>query len=176
MNGRVLQINVSPRGGIPKRRIEHGYVTRLGLEGDAVAHPNFHGAPNQAVLMITQGAIDELNAMGYEIFSGALGENFTVAGLDRRAVRLGERYRIGECTAEISKLRQPCDQLNVYNREDLPRIQKQVFDAKVKAGDFSSPRWGLAGFYARIVEEGIVREGDEVELLQPQLSTETANF
>ena len=44
-------------------------------------------------------------------------------------------------------------------------IQKAVYDAQVKAGDPSSPRWALAGFYASVVQTGIVRRGDPISLL-----------
>ena len=157
MNGVLVQLNVS-KGGIPKRRIAHGYVGRLGVEGDQVAHPKFHGGPNQAVLLITMGAIDEMVALGHPVFAGALGENFTVSGLERRDLRLADRLRVGECLIELSKMREPCAALNPYGTD----IQKKIFDRQVKQGDASSPRWGLAGFYARILEEGLVREGDAV--------------
>jgi MOSC domain-containing protein YiiM len=53
----------------------------------------------------------------------------------------------------------------MLNEPNLPPIQQTIFDAQVKAGDPSSPRWGLAGFYARVVREGIVRAGDQISLL-----------
>ena len=157
MTGTLVQLNVS-KGGIPKRRIERGYVGPLGIEGDQVAHPKIHGGPNQAVLLLTTGAIDEIVALGHEIFAGALGENFTASGLDRRALRLGDRLRVGNCVIELSKMRQPCRTLDVYGAA----IQRKVFDQGVKGGDYTSPRWGRAGFYARVIEEGVVREGDAI--------------
>lgn len=157
MRASLLQLNVS-RGGIPKRPVEAGYVAALGILGDAVAHPTFHGGPNQAILLLTIEAIEEIIAMGYRVYPGALGENFTVIGLDRKTMRLGDRYRIGACVIELSKMRRPCQTLDVYGAG----IQKRIFDAQVKAGDTSSPRWGLAGFYARVIEQGMVRTGDSV--------------
>lgn len=157
MEASLIQVNVS-RGGIPKRPIDSGYVGALGIHGDAVAHPQYHGGPNQAILLITMEAIEEIAAMGYPVYAGALGENFTVLGLDRTAMRLGDRYRIGDCVIELSKMRRPCRTLDVYGA----KIQKEIFDAQVKEEDASSRRWGLAGFYARVIEEGLVRTGDSV--------------
>ena len=147
MTGSIVQINISP-GGVPKRPIAEAEVTPEGIRGDSWAHPQIHGGPNQAVLLITSEGMDELIAQGYPVFPGALGENLTTAGLDRRQMRIGQRYRAGEVMLEITKMRGPCATLDVYG----PSIKKAVYDAQVKAGDASSPRWGLGGFYARVLQ------------------------
>lgn len=159
MTGSVLQINVSP-GGIPKRAIPEGIVTVSGIRGDGWAHPDIHGGPNQALLLITSEGIDELVAQGFPLFPGALGENLTTAGLDRRRFRIGQRYRVGEIFVEITKRRAPCVTLNIY-----PGIQRAIFDQQAKDGDPASERWGLGGFYARVIRAGVVRPGDPIVLL-----------
>jgi MOSC domain-containing protein YiiM len=160
MTGTVLQVSIS-RGGVPKRAIPEGDVTPLGIAGDGYNHPEIHGGPHQAVLLISSEAIAELNALGYSLNPGALGENITTVGVDRKQWRAGQRWRIGQAVLEFTKLREPCHQLNVYGEG----IQKAVYDAQVKVGDPSSPRWALAGFYASVVQPGIVRPGDPVLLL-----------
>ena len=87
MTGTIIQINIS-RGGVPKRPIPEGVITPLGLEGDLCAHPEIHGGPRQAVLLIAAETVDELIARGYPLYYGALGENLTTRGLDRRQLRL----------------------------------------------------------------------------------------
>jgi MOSC domain-containing protein YiiM len=160
MTGSIVQISISP-GGVPKRPIPEGEVTPVGIRGDSWAHPQIHGGPNQAVLLITSEGIGQLIAQGYPVFPGALGENLTTMGLDRRQMRLGQRYRIGEVMIEITKMRAPCTSLDVYG----PSIKHAVYDAQVKAGDASSPRWGLGGFYARVLHSGTVRPKDIIELV-----------
>jgi MOSC domain-containing protein YiiM len=160
MIGSVLQINVSP-GGIPKRPISEAIVTAAGIRGDGWAHPDIHGGPNQALLVITSEGIDELIAQGYPLFPGALGENLTTLGLDRRLLRAGQRFRAGEVFIELTKRRAPCATLNVYG----PGIQHAIFDSQVNAGDSSSPRWGLSGFYARVLRAGTIRPGDPITLV-----------
>lgn len=155
MAASIYQVNIS-RGGVPKRPIDKGVVTPLGIEGDAVAHPKFHGGPRQALLLITLEAIEELVQKGYPVFPGALGENITTTGWDRRQVRLGQRYRLGTAVVEITKVRVPCRTLDVYGNT----IQKQVYDKAVKAGDHTSLRWGLSGFYVSVPEPGEVMPGD----------------
>jgi MOSC domain-containing protein YiiM len=136
-------------------------VTAEGMSGDSHAHPNIHGGPKKALLIATSEGIEELREAGYPMFAGALGENITTQGLDRRTVRAGQRYRIGDVVVEIVKVRQPCETLNVYGQG----IQKTVYDAGTKAGDASAPRWGLSGFYCSVVQPGTIRPGDPVVFL-----------
>lgn len=156
----IIQINIS-RGGVPKRPIGEAEVTTRGISGDEQAHSEIHGGARQAILIITQEGLEELIAQGFPLYAGALGENLTTRGLDRRSIRIGQRYRTPEVVLEITKMREPCDQLNIYG----VGIQKAVYDAGVKAGDASSPRWGLAGFYAAVVRGGTIRAGDPISLL-----------
>jgi MOSC domain-containing protein YiiM len=159
-SARVLQVNVS-KGGVPKRAVGSARVTLDGLEGDSWTHANIHGGPRQAVLLVTVESIQELSALGFPLFAGALGENVTSTGLDRRAVRLGQRYRMGDAVIEIRKIRAPCATLHVYGKG----IEAAIYDAQTQRGDPASPRWGLSGFYASVVEEGTVRTGDAIALI-----------
>ena len=161
MRGTVLQVSTS-RGGVPKRPIPHGYLSKLGIEGDAVAHPQIHGGPHQAVLLIASEVVDDLAAVGWPVYYGALGENVTTRGLDHKQFRDGQQYRVGEAVIELTKPREPCAALSVYGRG----IQQQIFERSVNAGDLSSRFWGMSGFYARVIREGLIRRGDPVVLLE----------
>ena len=63
----VIQVNVS-RGGIPKRPVPEAMITTLGLEGDSCAHRQFHGGPDQRVLIIASEAVDDLAVLGFPVF------------------------------------------------------------------------------------------------------------
>jgi MOSC domain-containing protein YiiM len=76
-------------------------------------------------------------------------------------MRIGQRYRVGQVMLEIMKMRSPCVTLNVYG----PSIQQAIYDALVKASDASTPRWGLAGFYARVLRSGFIYPKDIIELV-----------
>lgn len=147
---------------MPKHPILRGEVTPLGIAGDIQRNPKYHGGPRQALLWITNEGLDELAAAGFPVYPGALGENVTTAGIDRRSVRLGQRWRMGELVVEVTKMREPCFQLDPYGAGN---IQKAVYDAQVKAGDATSPRWGLAGFYLAVETVGSFAPGDPVTLL-----------
>jgi len=152
------------RGGIPKYAALEGNLTPTGFAGDMCAHPQFHGGPKQAVLIITLEAINELRGAGFNVFPGALGENLTTNGIDRRQMRIGQRYRIGAAIVELTKIRVPCATLDVYNTDGLI-IQQAVYDKRVKAGDPSSPVWGMGGIYASVVQTGTIRTDDIIVLL-----------
>ena len=160
MPGTIVQVNVS-FGGLPKRSIAEGLITPLGLQGDLHAHPAIHGGPDKAILIIASEVVDDLAARGYPVYYGALGENLTTRGLPIHDLRIGDQLRAGAALLEITKPRGPCNTLNVYG----PSIQKAIYDAQVKARDASSPRWGLSGFYTRVLQGGLVRPNDSISLV-----------
>ena len=159
MTGTVIQVSVS-QGGVPKRAIASAALTEIGVTGDAWRYP-YHGGRRQAVLLMTIEGIAELQSVGFALFPGALGENLTTRGLDRRALRCGQRFRVGEAAIELLRMRTPCAMLDAYGAG----IQSAIFDAQVQAGDPASPRWGLSGFYASVIQPGTVRPGDAITFL-----------
>ncbi len=161
MTGSILQVSVS-QGGVPKTAIAEGTLTPLGLKGDSHAHPDIHGGPQQAVLLITSEGIEELCTQGFPLAYGSLGENLTTHGIPRRHWRAGQRWQVGaQAVIEITKRRAPCRTLNIFG----PGMQAAVYDALAEAGDPSSPKWGLSGLYASVVQPGLIRPGDEIALV-----------
>jgi MOSC domain-containing protein YiiM len=160
MTGEVVQVSISA-GGVPSGAIEAGKVNRKGIEGDGWRHPAYHGTAKRAILLITSEGVDELAARGFPVFYGALGENITTRGLDRRSLRIGQRFRAGDAVIELTELRVPCNTLSVYGIG----IQAAIYDARAQAHDTASPVWGMSGFYASVREPGIVQPGDSIELV-----------
>lgn len=155
MTGTIVQINIS-RGSVPKLPIPEGSLGPLGLEGDSHAHPQIHGGPDKAVLLITLEGITELIERGYPLYPGALGENLTTRGLDRRLFRIGQQLRAGSAMLEITRQRGPCATLDIYGA---------ALKHEIKADDPSSPAWGLSGFYARVLHPGLVRPDDIITVV-----------
>ena len=156
MTGTILQVSLS-RGGVPKIAVPSAHLSDTGFVGDAWRY-RFHGGRRRAVLLITVEALDELVAQGFPLFPGALGENLTTRGLDRRALRLGQHLRVGDAEIVLREVRTPCATIDRYGTG----IQAATYDPRVQAGDHDSPRWGLSGFYASVVRSGIVRGGDAI--------------
>ena len=161
MTGTVVQIGVS-QGGVPKVEVPSAELTETGLAGDAWRYP-FHGGRGRAILLVTIEGIDELIAQGFPLFPGALGENLTTRGLDRRELRVGQRFQVGDTVIELTQVRTPCATLDVYGSG----VQAATYDAQVQSGDPDSPRWGLSGFYASVAQPGTVRAGDPIALESP---------
>lgn len=160
MTGIVEQVSIS-RGGLPKYAVAQARVGPLGLEGDGHYNMQVHGGPRQAVLIVCAEAIEALQAKGYPVYFGALGENVTTRGLDHRQFRVGQRYRLGDAFIELTKLRTPCTNLDVYG----PAIKNDVYDKQVKANDSTSPRWGMGGIYAAVLRPGLIRPKDIISLV-----------
>jgi len=155
VEGTILQVNVSD-GGLPKRPVSGAYLAELGVEGDRQAHPQIHGGPEKAVLLIAAEAVDALKERGYPVFYGALGENLTTRGLALRDLRIGDRLWAGKALIQITRPRGPCAQLDVYGAS----LQREIWDPLMQRRDPASPRWGLSGLYARVVAPGPVVAGD----------------
>jgi MOSC domain-containing protein YiiM len=160
MDGTIIQVNISP-GGLPKLPVAEGIITPLGLEGDRHLHPNIHGGPRKAILLVASEIIENLRERGYPLYPGALGENLTTRGIDIRNLRIGDRLRAGGALLEITQPRGPCSALDIFGET----LKLDIYDSRVKAHDHTSPRWGMSGLYAAVVESGPVRPGDIIALV-----------
>ncbi|MBI1262704.1 MAG: MOSC domain-containing protein [Rhizobiales bacterium] len=115
----------------------------LGVEGDAHAgHTVKHRsrvkanpeAPNlRQVHLVMAETLDRLNAEGFSLRAGDIGENITTTGIDLFALPCGTRLAIGpEAIIEVTGLRNPCTQLDAFQdglmaatltRDDEGRLQ-----------------------------------------------------
>lgn len=125
-------------------------LTKLNLDGDQQASPSYHGGPDRAILAYSAehypGWRKRLNAP--DLAYGAFGENFTVTGLDEHTACLGDVYAVGPVRIQVSQPRLPCKNLaRKFGRTDMVKL---VTDA------------GNAGWYLRVLEEGMVEAGLEV--------------
>ena len=156
----MVQVSMS-RGGIPKRAIPSAELTACRRRRRRVAL-SVPRRPTKAILLVTSEGIDELVAQGFPLFPGALGENLTTRGLDRRDAAPRATLSCRAAAIELTLIRTPCATLDVYGSG----IQAAIYDARVQAGDPASPRWGLSGFYASVIQPGIVNPGDTIALLE----------
>ena len=70
MQGTIVQVSISP-GGLPKSPVAEGLITPLGLQGDLHAHPNIHGGPQKAILLVASEVLANLRERGYPLRPGA---------------------------------------------------------------------------------------------------------
>ena len=151
--GTVVSINTSD-GGVPKLPVGEARVTVNGLTGDRQRDRRYHGGPDRAVCLYSVEIIEALRAEGHPIGIGSAGENLTLSGVDWGRMVPGRRVRVGEAVLELTKYAHPCSNLVPYFRDGaFVRISQKVHP-------------GSGRLYARVLEEGVVRTGDPVEVLE----------
>jgi MOSC domain-containing protein YiiM len=153
MIGKVVQISVNPKGGVPKHRVLAARVTTNIVEGDRQHNLKFHGGPERAVCLFSWEVIRELQDEGHPIDCGTTGENLTISGLDWSTLRAGNELKIGdEVWIQLTRETTPCKKIaHNFIDGDFLRIHHKKFPGQ--------SRW-----YARVLRAGEVREGDEVVL------------
>ncbi|MBV2234561.1 MAG: MOSC domain-containing protein [Sterolibacterium sp.] len=130
-------------------------VGPLGLAGDEQGDTKFHGGPDKAVHLYATAHYPawraELGELPVLQQLGAFGENLAVEGLSEATICLGDRWRIGTVTLEISQGRQPCWKLN--DRFGVADMSRRVQDTL------------RTGWYCRVLEAGQLAAGDDIMLL-----------
>ena len=129
----------------------HRHVGRLNVDGDGQADLVGHGGEHRAVYVYDRSAYEHWSeVLGRDdLVPGHFGENFTVEGLPDEEVCVGDRYRIGDATFEVTQPRVTCFKVGL--RLEEPRMPALLYSH------------GRPGFYMRVLEEGEVGAGDEIE-------------
>ncbi|WP_328907763.1 MOSC domain-containing protein [Streptomyces sp. NBC_00234] len=141
----------------------------LGVEGDihagvTVKHRSRVAQdptqPNlRQVHLIHEELFTELRESGFSVAPGELGENLTTRGLDLLGLPVGTLLCIGEeAVLEVTGLRNPC--LQIDNFQD--GLLKQVV-GRDTAGNIVRK----AGIMSVVLEGGVVRPGDTIEVKLP---------
>ena len=143
------------------------WLGKTNLVGDGQADLVNHGGEDKAVLCYAAthypGWRTELQRP--DLPHGAFGENFTIDGLTEETVCVGDTYRLGEAVVQVSQPRQPCWKL-------AWRWRMKELTALVE-------RSGRTGWYIRVLEEGEVRPGLDLTLLDrpyPEWTVKRATF
>jgi MOSC domain-containing protein YiiM len=154
MGGRVEQVNVNPEGGVPKLPVPSAFISVFGVEGDLQRDIMFHGGPFRAVSLFSLELIQALQAEGHPIGPGTTGENLTISGLDWPRLSPGDHLRAGnEVLLQLTNYAVPCTTIvDSFLDWNVGRIAQQLH-----------PGWSR--FYAAVLQEGVVRPGDQVEWL-----------
>ena len=144
----LIAVNIS-EGGIPKLPVPQGTVTADGLVGDGQAHAK-HRKPNRALCTLDIEIIEQLQAEGYAVAPGVLGENLTLRGCNTWLLVQGARLRFnGGVEIELTEARKPCFILDAVH-PDLKQVTV-----------------GRIGWMASVVRGGRISPGESIDLVQP---------
>ncbi len=140
----MVAVCISEKKGTQKEDVgEVRLVKDHGIESDAHAGPG-----HRQVSLLAHESANVMKEKGLDIESGDFGENIVTEGLDLKRLKPGRRLRVGEnALLEITQIGKEChDRCAIY----------------YKAGDCIMPREGI---FATVQDGGVVRVGDEVEIL-----------
>ena len=161
---RVLSVNVGRARTVPggrrhvrsaiwKSPVEGRVAVRgVNVDGDDQADRRVHGGPDKAVYAYAVEETRRFEAeLGRELGPAPFGENLTTEGLDVSGARVGDRWAIGTTVLEVVQPRLPCAKLafKIGDRTFLRRFAQA----------------GRPGAYLRIVQEGELAAGDDVEIV-----------
>lgn len=136
-------------GGL-KRPVPRAALRFSGFEGDGQGDRINHGGEDKAVCVYPFDHYPHWeSALGRELEPGAFSENLTVSGIAETEVAVGDVFRVGGATVQVSQPRTPCSKLAGKNGERL--LAKWVAET------------GYTGFYMRVLSEGVVAAGDAFE-------------
>ena len=144
------------RTGIFKEPIDSSSriaLRRLNLDGDGQADLTVHGGPDKAVYAYPSEHYEYWREQlpTINLSFGMFGENFTTEGLLEQEVNIGDEFRIGSAKIVATQPRMPCYKLGVkFGRMDI--IRRFLIS-------------GRPGIYFKVLQEGRVGAGDEIELV-----------
>lgn len=158
MSASIAQINIS-KGGVPKLPVMQAEVTLLGIAGDGHENTALHGGPERALCLFSLERIEAMAAEGNSIGPGSTGENVTIREIDWDGVVPGALLRLGaDVLVEVTRYTTPCKTNDRwFTAGDINRMHQNLHP-------------GYSRVYAKVLETGVIRPGDPVELLPAGLT------
>jgi MOSC domain-containing protein YiiM len=102
---------------------------------------------------------DELQADGFTVFAGQMGENITTRGVDLLHLPTGTRLHMGDtAVVEVTGLRNPCVQLDQFQSGLMAAVLER---------DEQGTLVRKAGIMAIVLVDGEVRPGDPITVELP---------
>jgi len=168
--GEVAAVHSSATHTMIKAGRDHiQLLAGLGVEGDAHAgttvkhRSRVRRDPTQPNLrqvhLIHAELHEELDAAGFAVAPGQMGENVTTRGVDLLGLPTGARLRLGaEAVVEITGLRNPCAQLDGI----LPGLMAAVMPLDAQGKPVRK-----SGVMGVVISGGAVRPGDPIAVELP---------
>jgi MOSC domain-containing protein YiiM len=156
LNDSLSKKNSQFESGIKKYPVDKAYLTKVGFIGDEQGDKLHHGGETKAVLFFSTNSYKKLNELSLSDFRydevAHYGENIVVENIDENDVCIGDIIKIGDAELEISQPRQPCWKLSANTK--TKQMTSIIYNN------------GLSGWYARVLKEGQISNGDEIILVK----------
>ena len=142
---KVVSVNISEKKGTLKKPVpEIELKLQHGIVGDAHA-----GDWHRQISLLAEESVDTMRALSpVSLDAGVFAENINTIGIDLKSLPIGTRLRIGETEVEVTQIGKECHS-----------------DCAIKqaVGKCVMPTEGI---FAVVITEGVVRPGDEIEILE----------
>lgn len=155
MAGLVESIFLAPKAGAEMKSVEATTALKgYGLEGDrycaGTGHWSRFGRVCEATFIAAEDLEDIEQGTGVSVVNGEHRRNVVTRGINLKTLRRGERFCVGEVVFEYRGPRSVCRYIERLTEPGMTQALK-----------------GRGGICARVIENGPVRVGDEIEVLQP---------
>src|SRR5918997_2734450 len=153
MAGLVEGIFLAPEAGAEMKSVPAAEaLVGRGLEGDRYCAGTGHWSRFGRVCEVTFIAAEDLDEIeretGVGVKNGEHRRNVVTRGINLKALRRGQRFRIGEVAFEYRGLRSVCRYIERLTEPGMTQALK-----------------GRGGICARVIQNGTVRVDDEIEVV-----------
>jgi len=151
MQGVVEGIYVAPKGSAAMERVEEvRTIEGCGIDGDRYCKGTGFWTPYGDVCEVTLISSEDLdyiqNELGISVKNGEHRRNIVTHGINLSGLRK-KRFRIGKTVLEYDRPRPPCRHVQDLTQPGMTRALK-----------------GRGGICARVVEGGVLRTQDAIEV------------
>lgn len=130
------------------------YLDTEEVKGDEISNRKVHGGIYKACYLFSADHYPHWQNLYPQLdwHYGMLGENLTVEGLDETQINVGDIYKVGNALIQVTQPREPC----------------ATFAAKMGTADIMQQfiAHGRPGTYVRVLQQGEVKVGDALELVE----------
>ena len=151
--GRVVDIFIARSGGQPVERVDEIKALKdRGLAGDRFVEGTSYwsGVDECQVTLISSEALEEIaTSTEVSVMEGQHRRNIVTRGVDLLKLR-GTRFRVGDALLEFDRPRPPCRYIQSVSEQGMTKALGR----------------NRGGICARVIEGGIIRPGDPIEVVR----------
>jgi MOSC domain-containing protein YiiM len=154
--GKVAPLSNKTESAIIKHPCEKLIIRKDSIDHNEIANHKYHGGDMRVVHHYSHQNYNFLKAkfpeLSHLFIPGSFGENIVTEELTETELNIGDIYSLGTAKVQLTVSRRPCATINYAYNDN--RILKEVMQA------------GRTGWFYRVLEEGEVKVGDYLDLLE----------